>query len=888
MDQAVEKGRPLRVRRHARVDVPAGQDVSLSIPARIYIVASRLQGRIDRFWRFLAIAFVVAIVILFYADWREFQKAARQVSEARQLEQQTDTLISSITDAETGERGYLLTGDPQYLKPYEKAVAELPGELNTLSRTAASVHRDEKQVASMRTLISQKMAELQRTIEVRDKEGESAALAMVRTDEGRLTMDEVRTAGKLLLSTEIMSLYQLENQSELHSNRSRIVVLAGCLGLVFLLFRLGAAVDTVVDQKEEFARRIEESRQLLETTLASIGDAVIVADSAGAVRFMNPVAEKLTGWQVKDAGHRPLSDIFHVVEEVSREPVKDPFRVVERKDSGEGLVDHIVLVARNGDEISIEDSSAPIRDDAGKSLGVVLVFRDVTARRIAERELERWKQIFSGAGFGMFVADSGSGVIVDMNPTFAAMHGFSVDELQGARLDALVPANSRGDFAAGLGIASKKGRHVFELQHLRRDGSEFPSLLDVTKFVDGRTEFLAGYCSDITERKRVEDALKESEERFRTLASALPQAIWSTDAQGNIDYVNDAWISYAGWKSGDEARKYLPHDPWKDLLHPEDRDEYRVRWNESLSTGSTFDGQVRLRRSGDGTYRWFLCRAVAVRDRAGRIVRWLGGFTDVQQQMEDATQLKIANQALQRSNADLEQFAYAASHDLQEPLRMVSIYSELLKDEYGSGLDGQAMSYIDFAVNGARRMSNLLTALLSYSRVANAAPQMSVKADSCAAVSAALLNLASMIEGTRASIEAGTLPTVRVPEIHLVQLFQNLIGNALKYRKEQYPDGERPEIRIDAKPYAGGFWLFSVSDNGIGIEPEYLTQIFGIFKRLHGSAYEGTGIGLALCQKIVERAGGHIWAESEPGKGSTFFFTLEGFVTRPEAEGWKS
>jgi PAS domain S-box-containing protein len=839
-------------------------------------VAARLQGRIDRLWRFLAIAFVVAIVILFYADWREFQKASRQVTATRTLEQQTDALISSVTDAETGQRGYLLTGDRQYLKPYEAAVADLPGELDALSRTAASAPWREKQVAHMKMLITQKMADLQRTIEVRDREGESAAMAMMRTDEDRLTMDEVRSAGRFLLSTEMMSLYELDAQSAIHGNRSRIVVLAGCLGLVFLLFRLGSAVDRVVDQREEFARRIEESRQLLETTLASIGDAVIVADSAGAIRFMNPVAEKLTGWCAKDAGQRPLSAVFHSIDEVSREPVKDPFRAVERKDSGEGLAEHIVLVAKDGAEVSIEDSSAPIRDEAGKSLGVVLVFRDVTARRIAERELERWKQIFSGAGFGMFVADSRNGVIVDMNPTFAAMHGYSVDQLQGIRLDALVPENSRDDFAAGLGKASKEGRHLFELQHLRRDGSEFPSLVDVTKFVDGRTEFLAGYCSDITERKRVEDALKESEERFRTLASALPQAIWSTDAQGSIEYVNDAWISYAGWKSGDEARKYLPHDPWRDLLHPEDRDAYRVRWNESLSTGSTFEGQVRLRRSSDGSYRWFLCRAVAVRDRAGQIVRWLGGFTDVQQQMEDATQLKMANQALQRSNADLEQFAYAASHDLQEPLRMVSIYSELLKDEYGSGLDGQAMSYIDFAVNGARRMSNLLTDLLSYSRVANVAPQISVKADSCAAVNEALLNLSSTIDGARASIHVGTLPTVRVPEIHLVQLFQNLIGNGLKYRKEQYPDGERPEIRIDAKPDGGGAWLFSVSDNGIGIEPEYLMQIFGIFKRLHGSAYEGTGIGLALCQKIVERAGGRIWAESEPGRGSTFFFTLQG------------
>jgi PAS domain S-box-containing protein len=538
-----------------------------------------------------------------------------------------------------------------------------------------------------------------------------------------------------------------------------------------------------------------------------------------------------------------------------------------------------VLISKDGGEIAVENSSAPIRDATGHALGVVLVFRDVTARRIAERELERWKQIFSGAGFGMFVADSKTGVIVDMNPTFAAMHGYSVNELLGTRLHALLPQETRDDFGAALQIASQKGRHMFEHQHLRRDGTQFPSLVDVTTFLDGRAEFLAGYCSDITERKRFEDTIRESEERFRTLASALPQLVWSTDAEGNVEYVNQRWVAYGGWRSGDEARKYLPDYPWQDLIHPEDRDEYVNRWRESLATNSTFEVQVRLRRASDGAYRWFLCRAVAVKDRASQVVRWLGGCTDIQEQMEGATQLKRANQALQQSNADLEQFAYAASHDLQEPLRMVSIYSQLLREEYAEALDGRALSYIDFAINGARRMSHLLTALLTYSRVANAARPASPKADAVAAVGSALLNLSTVIEDTHALIEFDTLPVVQVPEIHLVQLFQNLIGNALKYRKEEYPPGERPVIKIEARQEASGGWLFSVNDNGIGIEAEYLTQIFGIFKRLHGSAFDGTGIGLALCQKIVERAGGRIWAESEPGKGTTFFFTLQGVET---------
>ncbi len=837
------------------------------------LVASGIQGRIDRPWRFLAIAIVLVIVVLFYVDWRSYQKATQQSDETRQFIRETNNLLSSVKDAEGGQRGYLLTGDRNYLTPYEKAVSQIPKELDDLTRTAATVPRETKQVANLRSLVIDKLAELKRTIEVRDLEGDEAAMAVMRDGEGRLTMDEVRSEGSILVGREQAALYETNRSLEANANNSRIIVLVGCIGLVFLLFRLGSAVDAVVLERERFAHDVEDARQLLETTLSSIGDAVVVTDAGGKIRFVNRVAEKLTGWPARECERNSLEAVFHLVDEKTREEIRNPLQ----KPREEGEVGrHGVLVSRDGTDRSVEGSSAPICDSNGNVLGLVLVFRDVTARRIAENELERWKKIFSGAGFGMFVIDPKSGAIVDVNATFATMHGYSVNELLGKSLASLLPPELRGDLAEALRTAGEKGRHMFEQQHLRRDGSVFPCLIDLTTFQDGRGEFRAGYCSDITERKRFEDALKESEERFRTLASALPQLIWATDAAGNFEYVNQEWIAYAGWGLGSETGQYLPREPWKNLLHSEDRDEYLRRWNASLETGKTFESQVRLRRASDGSYRWFLCRSVAARDRNGKIVRWLGGCTDVQQQMEAATQLKLANEALQRSNADLEQFAYAASHDLQEPLRMVSIYSQLLQEEYGEALGGQASSYIQFAVNGATRMSNLLRALLAYSRVANGSSQYPRNAQADAAVSSALLNLSTMAEDANASIEVGSLPAVRVAEIHLVQLFQNLIGNAIKYRKEEYPRGERPTIRIEAKRQANGWWLFSVADNGIGIEPEYLTQIFGIFKRLHGQSFEGTGIGLALCQKIVERTGGRIWAESEPGKGSTFLFTLPG------------
>jgi PAS domain S-box-containing protein len=844
----------------------------------------RLQRRIDRPWRFLAIAIVLVIVVLFYVDLRAVQNDTKRLDSARALQQQADRLISSVTAAETAQRGFLLTGNPVFLTSYKSAAGEIPGELDDLSRIAASPehHRagpshtaaDQKQIASIRMFTEQKMADLQHSIDVRDSEGPEAAADIVRMDDGRLVMDQLQSAAKVLNSGESLGLYQLQTDSRREANWSRFIVLAGSLSLVFLLFRMGSAIDSVVNEREKMALEIDDARKLLETTLGSIGDAVIVVSASGAIRFMNPVAEKLTGWKMMNSLETPLNGVFAMVDENTGKEADDPFRLLQLS-SSKGVPEQLLLVSRDGSRKPIENTSAPIRDAAGKILGLVLVFRDVTARRSAERDLKRWKETFSSAGFGMFLADTKNGTIIDLNPTFASMHGYSVNELLGNGLQALVPKDSVRKLSESLQAAVEKGRNMFEVPHIRRDGSEFLAFVDVTRFNVGRAEYLAGYCSDITERKRFEDAIRESEERFRTLASALPQLIWSTDAEGRIDYVNQLWMTYAGWSSEDRARQYLPQAPWQDLLHPEDCIEYFERWRSCLRTGNTFEVQVRLRRASDSTYRWFLCRAVPVPDRSGRTIRWLGGCTEIQQQMEDAAQLKAAIQALQRSNSDLEQFAYAASHDLQEPLRMVSIYSQLLKEEYRGQLDRQAASYIDFAVSGAQRMAHLLKALLTYSRVANATPTASLETDATVAANAALMNLSSVVQETQARIEIGPLPTVRISEVHLVQLFQNLVGNALKYRREG-TDAERPIVSIIAKPDAAGKWVFSITDNGMGIEPEYLTQIFGIFKRLHGSSIEGTGIGLALCQKIVERAGGRIWAESEPGKGSTFFFTLQG------------
>jgi light-regulated signal transduction histidine kinase (bacteriophytochrome) len=302
---------------------------------------------------------------------------------------------------------------------------------------------------------------------------------------------------------------------------------------------------------------------------------------------------------------------------------------------------------------------------------------------------------------------------------------------------------------------------------------------------------------------------------------------------------------------------------WKKVHHPDHIDRVVQSVQHSRETGEVWEETFPLRRN-DGAYRWFLSRALPIYDNDGRIVRWFGTNTDITKHLETERELR-------RANADLEQFAYSASHDLQEPIRNICVFGELLGRRYADALDANGKQYLSFITSGARRMEALVRDLLAYTQSTNIDREGAGEASATDALNNALGNLSEAIRESRAEVFHNDLPTLPVREVQLEQLFQNLVGNAIKYRSPT----ETPRVRIKAER-DGEYWRFSVQDNGIGIAPEFKEKVFGLFKRLHSDAtYSGTGIGLAICQKIVERNGGRIWVTSDgPGTGSTFFFTL--------------
>ncbi len=359
-------------------------------------------------------------------------------------------------------------------------------------------------------------------------------------------------------------------------------------------------------------------------------------------------------------------------------------------------------------------------------------------------------------------------------------------------------------------------------------------------------------------------ALKEAEQQLRTVMESSPLGIYVTDANGKCLYANSAWQRMAGVSTAAS----LDYD-WRNTVHPADREQVLKAWAAAARGDREFISEHRF-QCADGTFFWARVNIAAMRV-AGRISGYVGMVEDISQKHALDAALEQKAEELARSNSELEQFAYVASHDLQEPLRMVTSYTQLLRKRYSRNFDGDASEFMEFIVEGGQRMQALITDLLDLSRV-NTSRRAFEPVPFGPVLNDALAVLKMRIAETGAEITRDALPTVSGDARQLGQVMLNLIGNALKFSGK-----EAPRIHIGAQA-EGAQWHFTVADNGIGIDARFFERIFVIFQRLHTrSEYAGTGIGLAICKKIIERHGGRIWVESkvgEVGSGTTFHFTL--------------
>jgi PAS domain S-box-containing protein len=391
--------------------------------------------------------------------------------------------------------------------------------------------------------------------------------------------------------------------------------------------------------------------------------------------------------------------------------------------------------------------------------------------------------------------------------------------------------------------------------------------LHLEELVEQRTAELVkaneGLQWQIAERKQAEESLRESEERFRATFEQAAVGIAQVGLDGCWLRVNQRLCDIVAY-----TREELLQCTFQDITHPEDLNTDLTFVHQVLAGEiSTYSMQKRYCRK-DRSLVWVNLTVGLVRDEAGAPKYFVSVVEDITIRKQAEENLEVAIVDLKRSNQELEQFAYVASHDLQEPLRKVASFTQLLAERYADKLDDDARQFIAYAVDGAHRMQGLINDLLSYSRVGTRGRTFEL-VDCEGVLGYSLANLEVAIKEGGAVVTHDRLPTVMGDASQLVQLFQNLIGNAIKFR------GSAPPCVHISVASQEKEWIFRVRDNGIGIDPQYFDRLFVIFQRLHSKAeYPGTGIGLAVSKKVVERHGGRIWVESEPGKGASFYFSI--------------
>ena len=532
--------------------------------------------------------------------------------------------------------------------------------------------------------------------------------------------------------------------------------------------------------------------------------------------------------------------------------------------------------------------AAPVKDESGNIIGAIEVAIDITERKQAEETLRTTMQRFYStlsSMYGSILLVNSEGKVEFANRSFCELFNLNVtpEKLVGLTSDEMIEKIKNGYAEPEKAVKRiraivKDGKAVKGEEVAMSDGQM--CLRDFIPIDLGDKSYgRLWHHIDITKRKQAEEALRESErcerERAGELAAlfdAVPTPVFiAHDPDCRHITGNRAADELLCNPRGGEASLGAPIDTRPHHFRAfKDGRELAVKElpAQRAARGERVEGMEFSLVFDDGTVREVIGYGMPLQNADGQPRGSILALLDITERKKAEEHLKAITEELQRSNTDLQQFAYVASHNLREPLRAINGFMELLKQRYEEKLDAKANEYIDYAANGARRMDDLLTGLLAYARVQTKGQQKaSISAQ--AVLNAAVKNLQRSIAESNAAITSDTLPSVKADGMQFTQLLQNLIGNAIKFRTDK-----RPEINVGCKRQENT-WLFSIRDNGIGIDPQNHERIFEIFRQLHArDKYPGFGVGLAICKRIVERHGGKIWLESEEGKGSTFYFTI--------------
>lgn len=589
------------------------------------------------------------------------------------------------------------------------------------------------------------------------------------------------------------------------------------------------------------------------SVLECIKEAIIVRDLNGKISYVNEAAENLLGYKAGELIGKNVEVIFPSIK------VNEEKRLVESLLWGEDVENYETeRIDKNGNIIYVSVSLSALKDTDGKIIGITKVLRNITDKKKAEG---KFQALLESAPDAMVIVNK-FGQIVLANAQTVKLFGYERTDLIGQDVEILIPGRFKDKHPGHrkLFFEDPKIREMgagLELYGVRKDGSEFPVEISLSPLKIEEGIFVSAAIRDITLRKK-------SEAKFRGLLESAPDAMVIVNKNGEIVLINAQTEKLFGFKRNEIIGKkveILIPDRFTPVHH-----SHRIGFFESPRTRAMGAGLELYGKKKDGTEFPVEVSLSPIETEEGLLVS--AAIRDTSEQKKAGLALKDYAKRLEISNRELEQFAYVASHDLQEPLRNITNYVSLLEKSLNGEMKGDHEYFFNVIVQSADKMKILIRDLLHFSRIG---VDRKIEMVDCHKILQNIMSeLHSSIEVTGAKINTDQLPVIKANATEIRQLFQNLISNAIKFRKP----GVAPDICINYKEQKKD-WVFRISDNGIGIQQEYIEKIFLLFQRLHTeSEYPGTGIGLATCKKIVEQNGGKIRLRSKPGQGSTFFFTL--------------
>lgn len=616
--------------------------------------------------------------------------------------------------------------------------------------------------------------------------------------------------------------------------------------------------------------------------LQSINEAIFMLDEDGYIQYANPAATSTTGYPEAELLNKHLSLFYTSAEDI----IKAEYELGQARKEGSFLSEGW-RVRKDGSRYWGEMLLAPLKDEKGGRTGYSCILRDITKKKEKELELrqseERYRVMVEGVkDYAIFMMDT-TGHIVTWNEGAQKIKGYSANEIIGKHFSTFYTAEDLETKKPEreLKIAVATGKYEEEGWRVKKNGMVFWANIVITTLYNEQNE-LIGFSKvtrDLTERKQNEEALRQSEERYRSLVEqVIDYGIFMLDEKGRIISWNEGAKRIKGYTAEEIIGKYFSiFYPREDIITGKPAYELKV----AREAGKYEEEGWRLRK--DGSRFWANVIITAIYNTDGTLL----GFSKVTRDLTErkaseralkeayeryrqlANELKVANAELSYANGELEQFTSIVSHDLQEPIRTIKSFLTLIQLKLKEGQFVELDNYILKSINAANRMKQLIQNLLQYSQLGKTEvveQRVNVKE----LLNEAVQNVKSAMDANGAEITLQTeVDSVEGDRVQLLQLVQNLLSNALKFTDNQQP---RITIKVSEED---GHARFAVSDNGIGIAKADLNKVFEIFRRLHTKKdYPGTGIGLAICKKIVDRHSGRIWPESEPGKGTTFYFTL--------------